>query len=94
MEPAELARAAAALLAVLGLLRLLAWGARRLGLHRRLGAPAGARLEVVEQRWLDPRTRLVLVRRDRIEHLLLLGAGPPLLIEPGIAPQRSAEPPA
>lgn len=84
MEPLELARAAAALAAVLGLVGLLAWLARRLGLHRRLGGPTGARLALVEQRWLDARTRLLLVRRDEVEHLLLLGAGPPLLIEAGI----------
>ncbi|BCX16333.1 MAG: hypothetical protein KatS3mg117_0015 [Geminicoccaceae bacterium] len=84
METLDLARGAGALLAVLGLLGLLAWLARRFELHRRLGGPVGGRLAVVETRWLDSRTRLLLVRRDRVEHLLLLGATGPLLIERGI----------
>ncbi len=92
MEPLELARAAAALAAVLGLVGLLAWLARRLELHRRLGGPVGARLALVEQRWLDARTRLLLVRRDGVEHLILLGAGPPLLIEAGIVRPSTQEP--
>jgi flagellar protein FliO/FliZ len=92
MEALELARAAAALAAVLGLLGLLAWLARRLELHRRLGGYAGARLALVEQRWLDARTRLLLVRRDGVEHLVLLGVGPPLLIETGIGRPEVPEP--
>ncbi len=84
VEAFDLLRVAAALLAVLGLLGLLAAGARRFELHRRLGGVGGGRLAVVETRWLDSRTRLLLVRRDRVEHLLLLGAGPPLLVERGI----------
>lgn len=85
METLDIARAFAALLIVLGLLGLAAWLARRLELHRRLGGPPGSRLAIVEQRWLDSRTRLLLVRRDRVEHLLLLGPGAPLLIERGVA---------
>ena len=83
MEILDLARGAGALLAVLGLLGLAAWLARRLDLHRRLGGPIGGRLAVVETRWLDSRTRLLLIRRNSVEHLLLLGAGGALLIERG-----------
>jgi flagellar protein FliO/FliZ len=84
VETLDLARSLGALLVVLGLLGLAAWLARRLELHRRLGGPAAGRLAIVEQRWLDSRTRLLLVRRDRVEHLLLLGPGAPLLIERGV----------
>lgn len=84
MEIFDLVRGAGALLAVLGLVGFAAWLARRFELHRRLGGPVGGRLAVVETRWLDSRTRLLLVRRDRVEHLLLLGATGPLLIERGI----------
>ncbi|MCS6779247.1 MAG: flagellar biosynthetic protein FliO [Geminicoccaceae bacterium] len=91
MEPIDLLRAAAALVAVLGLLGLAAWLLRRSGLNHRLGGAPGGRLAVVETRWLDPRTRLLLIRRDRIEHLVLLGAGPPLLVERGIAAPPAAE---
>ena len=40
---------------------------------------------MVEVVVLDSRRKLVLVRRDRTEHLVLLGSGPDLLLESGIA---------
>lgn len=91
MDPIDLLRATAALFAVLGLLAASAWLLRRTGLSRKLGEAPGGRLCVVETRWLDPRTRLLLIRRDRTEHLLLLGAGPPLLVERGIAAPTARE---
>jgi hypothetical protein len=39
------------------------------------------RLQVVEVRYIDARRKLVLVRRDQVEHLLLLSDGRELLIE-------------
>jgi flagellar protein FliO/FliZ len=74
MEPLALVRSLAALLLVLGLLAALAWLARRLDLARGLaggGGTRGARLALVESRWLDSRTRLLLVRCDGTEHLVL-----------------------
>jgi flagellar protein FliO/FliZ len=76
MEPLALVRSLAALLLVLGILAALAWLARRLDLARRLGGGGsagtrGARLALVESRWLDSRTRLLLVRCDGREHLVL-----------------------
>jgi flagellar protein FliO/FliZ len=71
-----------ALIALAGLLlRRFAPGGMmrwRPGLTRRLG--------VVEVAALDPKRRLVLVRRDEVEHLLLLGGGTDLVIESGIRP--------
>ena len=77
------------LLGVLGLIALIAWAVRRFGLAGRLipGAGQGRRLGIVEVTALDTRRRLVLVRRDGVEHLLLLGQGPDLLIEQGIVPK-------
>jgi len=77
-----------ALLFVLGLIGALAWAVRRFGL-RGMGAMVtgggrGRRLAVVEMATLDPRRRLVLVRRDGVEHLLLLGASADLVIETGV----------
>ena len=60
---------------------------RRCGLAGRLPASkgrAGRRLGVVEYMALDPKTRLVLVRRDDTQHLLLLGAAGPVVVERGI----------
>jgi flagellar protein FliO/FliZ len=65
-----------ALLFVLALIALMATLARRYG----IGFPGGGkmgrgrRLAVVEVLALGPKHRLVLIRRDGAEHLLLLGA--------------------
>lgn len=66
-----------ALVAVLGLIGLIAWAARRFGLvpGGAISAGRGRRLVVVESLAVDGKRRLVLVRRDDREHLLLLGAG-------------------
>ena len=72
MDPIDYLRFLAALAFVLGLIALLAWAARRW----RLGAtPPGSarRLALLEVLPLDPRRKLVLVRCDGREYLLLLG---------------------
>ncbi|MDH3919588.1 MAG: flagellar biosynthetic protein FliO [Rhodospirillales bacterium] len=76
-----------ALVFVLGLIGALAWAARRFGLGGKLTHNTGRarRLAVVEVMPLDARRKLVLLRRDAAEHLVLLGAGPDLLVESGIA---------
>ncbi len=76
-----------ALVFVLGLIAALAWAARRFGLAGQLtpNAGKGRRLAVVEVMALDARHKLVLLRRDQAEHLVLLGAGQDLLLECGIA---------
>lgn len=67
----EWARAIAALTLTLALLVGLAYGARRFGMLR--SATGGERrMKVSESLMLDPRRRLVLVRVDGREHLLLL----------------------
>lgn len=76
MEISELLRLAFALIFTLSLLGLCAWlfarYAPRLGMMAR-NSP-GNRLGVVEWRPLDTRHQLFLVRRDNVEHLLLLSA--------------------
>lgn len=79
-----------ALAVVLALIGLLAWAARRFGLAGRLapGVGKGRRLSVVEVAPLDARRKLVLLRRDGHEYLVLLGAQQDLLLESRItAPQ-------
>lgn len=41
----------------------------------------GGRLDVLEVRYIDARRKLVLVRRDHVEHLLLLADGRELVVE-------------
>lgn len=81
-----------ALVFVLALIGLLTWLLRRFGLGG--GRPRtgnGKRLGVVEALAIDGRRRLVLVRRDDSEHLLVLGPNSETVVETGIpAPQPTA----
>jgi flagellar protein FliO/FliZ len=76
-----------ALAFVLGLIAALAWAARRFGLGGGFAPMKGrsARLAVVEATMLDAKRRLVLIRRDDREHLLLLGPTGETVVEAGIA---------
>lgn len=76
-----------ALVFVLGLIGLATTAARRMGLGFPVGAlkkPGNRRLSVVEAAPLDGRRRLVLIRRDDTEHLIVLGPNSELVIETGI----------
>jgi flagellar biogenesis protein FliO len=55
------------------------------------------RLAVIDQVMVDPRRRLIIVRRDNVEHLILTGGPQDLLVESGIPapePQQLRRPPA
>ena len=81
-----------ALAAVLALIIFAGWLLKRLVASGALpssllsvGPGRSQRLAIVEVKPLDVRRRLVLVRRDGVEHLLLLGVTADLVIETGIA---------
>ena len=91
MDYSDYFRFAAALLLVLGLIGGLGILLRRYGgiigggaLASRHAARAKRRLSVEEVLPLDARRRLVLVRRDGREHLLLLGPEGDRVVEEGI----------
>jgi flagellar protein FliO/FliZ len=80
-------RFAAALAIVLALIAALTWLAKRYfagGTFARAGARR-RRVSVVEVTPIDAKSRLVLVRRDTTEHLLLLGPTGAVMVEGGIA---------
>ncbi|MFG1433814.1 flagellar biosynthetic protein FliO [Xanthobacter sediminis] len=52
----------------------------------------GPRLSIVDAISLDPRRRLVLVRRDDVEHLLLTGGSNDVVVEQNINGSRAAAP--
>ena len=83
-------RFVAALVFVLVLIGAAAWLVRRFGLAgaRPLvrGNRSRRRLALVEVLPVDAKRRLVLVRRDGVEHLLLLGTTADLVVETGISP--------
>ena len=84
MDMDALIRMAAALGAVLGLVLLAAWAMRRFGLGGIVPTTQPKRLSVVEARRLDARRQLVLLRRDGVEHLVILSASGETVIETGI----------
>lgn len=47
------------------------------------------RLDIVEQSNVDGRRRLVLIRRDDVEHLIMTGGPVDVVIETGIQPRRT-----
>src|SRR5262247_1713446 len=75
-----------AFLIVLALIGLTAWLVRRFGASR-LGTTARGRqprLAVIDAATVDGRRRLVLVRRDNIEHLLMIGGPTDIVVESNI----------
>ncbi len=70
---------------VLSLMFMLSWGLKRLGLAGTSLLPNGKRrLRIVETLPLDIRRKLVIVRRDNKEHLLVLGPTGETVIEANI----------
>jgi flagellar protein FliO/FliZ len=91
-----------AFVAVLALIGLAAWLVRRFA-GNRLGTNTNRgrmpRLAVIDAAAVDGRRRLVLVRRDNVEHLLMIGGPTDIVVEPNIVrampsreqlPQRTA----
>jgi flagellar biogenesis protein FliO len=82
------ARAVVALILVLALIALTVWLVRRFGDTRVVRNAAGRgrqqRLAVLDAAVVDARRKLVLIRRDNVEHLLLLGGPTDVVVEPNI----------
>jgi flagellar protein FliO/FliZ len=94
MEPTDYIRFAAALIFVLALLGAAAFALRASGLMPAAAAPlrrksGQRRLAVLETLYLDPKRRLVLIARDGVEHLIVLGATGETVVESGV--ERDAE---
>lgn len=80
---------------ILGLIVLIVWAIRRYG-SGRVGPTARGRLPrlaVVDALAIDNKRRLVLVRRDNVEHLVLIGGPTDVVVEPSIVRQRVAQRP-
>ena len=78
MSVLQILQMLAALAVTLGLFGLGVWGLRRYGpgmMKRLEDTRASRRLAVVETLMLDPKSRLVLVRVDDEERLVLIGPG-------------------
>jgi flagellar protein FliO/FliZ len=88
MDASNYLRLIVALGFVLALIGLFALLLRRYGPAAGLAVrrKGGRRLSIVEVMALDARRRLVLVRRDDVEHLLLLGPEDDRVVETHIIP--------
>jgi flagellar protein FliO/FliZ len=71
---------------VLALIGLTAWLVRRFGADRLGGGARGRqpRLAVIDAATVDGRRRLVLIRRDNVEHLLMIGGPTDVVVEANI----------
>lgn len=83
---------ALAFVVVIGLMYLLAFALKKFGLAERSVLTGGKRrLKVVEYISLDARRKLVLVRRDDVEHLLVVGGQGEVVVETGIPAAQAAD---
>src|SRR3954447_20498830 len=76
-----------AFVAVLALIGAAAWLLRRFAGNRlstNTNRGRGPRLAVIDAAAVDGRRRLVLVRRDNVEHLLMIGGPTDIVVEPNI----------
>jgi len=87
MDLIDIARYFGALLLVLALVGLAGLAARRFGVPGIARSSATRRLSVVETLMIGPRQRLYLVRRDDVEHLIVIGSDGTHVVETGIAPR-------
>jgi len=83
---------ALALVFVISLIGLVAVIARRagFGLSTTVHGKRQRRLGIVESMNVDGKRKLILIKRDNTEHLILLGTSSDLLIESAVAPQQNA----
>src|ERR1700721_256638 len=75
-----------AFIGVLAVIGVAAWVVRRLGSARTGHSVRGRlpRLGVIDYAAVDSRRRLVLVRRDNVEHLVMIGGPTDIVVEPNI----------
>ena len=83
-----------ALVFVIGLIGLVTLVVRHYGLGGAIKLNARSRdgrrrIAIVDAVSVDARRRLILIRRDDVEHLVLLGAHDDILIEGGIIPPKA-----
>jgi flagellar protein FliO/FliZ len=85
MDTAWLLKCVFAFAFVMGLMYLLSWGMRKLGVAGQAMLPGGKRrMKIVEFLSLDHRRRLVLVRCDDKEHLIVLGPQGETVVQAGM----------
>jgi flagellar protein FliO/FliZ len=87
MDMIDIARYFGALLLVLALVGFAGLAARKWGVPGVSKSSATRRLSIVETLMIGPRQRLYIVRRDDVEHLIMIGNDGTSVIESSIAPR-------
>jgi flagellar protein FliO/FliZ len=87
MNLIDIVRYLGALLLVLALVGFAGLAVRRFGMPGFVKASATRRLSIVETLMIGPRQRLYILRRDDVEHLVMIGPDGTSVIESGIAPR-------
>jgi flagellar protein FliO/FliZ len=88
MDPLQYVKYLVGLLIVLGLIALVTLAARKFGMVAKVDRKPGSkkRLSISDVMSVDAKRRLVLVKRDDQEHLILLGPERDLVVEQNIRP--------
>ena len=85
MDLIDIGRYFAALLLVLALVGAAGLAVRRFGMPGVVKGQNTRRLQIVESLMLGPKQRLYIVRRDDVEHLVVMGPNGTTVVESGIA---------
>lgn len=93
MESFDYVRFLLALVFVLGLIGFCAWLGKRAGLTPRAAKRGNTdnRLSLLEVRPIDAKRKLILIRRDERQHLLMIGGDNDLVIECNISGDTAPE---
>jgi flagellar protein FliO/FliZ len=85
MDTVDPARFVASFIFILALIALMAYLLKRFGGTALLARAVdeNSRIRMIETRYLDPKRKLVIVRKDEKEYFLLLSEGREMLIESG-----------
>jgi len=90
MDIADYVKFASALILVLAMMGILGLILKKINggdIGGKLGAPK--RLSVIEQRMIDGKNKMVLIKRDDVEHLVILSNTDTIVVESGITPPKT-----
>jgi flagellar protein FliO/FliZ len=86
MDVLDFARYFAALLLVLGLIGAAGIATRKFGVPGFAKPVKARRIQIVETLILSPRQKIALIRRDDVEHMVMITPNGATVIESGITP--------
>lgn len=89
----EYLNAASALVLVLALMGLIALLVKKMNNGGNGFLGKSDRLSIIEQRIIDPKHKMVLIRRDDIEHLVIVSHNGETVVETGIKTPKKQTPP-